>query len=72
MMVAQKRVALDANILLRAVFGVRVPNLLETYEDSVSFYAPDVCFEDAEKYIPHIAERRGIDVSGGLDVLKQL
>jgi hypothetical protein len=51
-MTQQKRLVLDANILLRAVFGVRVRNLLETYEDSVSFYAPDICVTDARKYIP--------------------
>jgi predicted nucleic acid-binding protein len=41
----EKRLVLDANILLRAVFGVRVRSLLETYEDSVSFYTPEVCFK---------------------------
>jgi hypothetical protein len=49
-MTDQKYLVLDANILLRAIFGVRVRNLLETYEDSVSFYAPDICFADARKY----------------------
>jgi hypothetical protein len=42
----RKRLVLDANILLRAVFGIRVFTLLETYEDSVSFYTPDICFGD--------------------------
>lgn len=43
----RKGLVLDANILLRAVFGQRVRELLETYEDEVGFYSPDVCFEDA-------------------------
>jgi len=30
--------------------GRRVCSLLETYEDSTGFYAPDVCFEDARQY----------------------
>ncbi len=60
-MTEQKRLVLDANILLRAVFGVRVRSLLETYEDSVLFFAPDVCFADARKYIPSVAAQRGID-----------
>ena len=42
----RKRLILDANILLRAVFGVRVLSLLEAYEDSVAFYTPEVCFSD--------------------------
>ncbi len=33
-----KRLVLDANILLRGVFGVRVRSLLETYEDVAAFF----------------------------------
>ena len=54
-MTDQKRLVLDANTLLRAVFGVRVRNLLKAYEDSVWFYAPDICFADARRYIPSIS-----------------
>lgn len=32
---SRKRLVLDANILLRAVLGVRVRGLLKAYEDSV-------------------------------------
>jgi PIN domain len=67
-----KRLVLDANILLRAVFGVRVRALLETYEDSVSFYTPDICFGDARKYIPVITATRQFDPASGLIVLNQL
>lgn len=68
----QKGLVLDANILLRAVFGVRVRSLLETYEDSVSFYAPDVCFNDARKYIPVVSATRQLDSAAGLLVLDRL
>lgn len=71
-MTDQKRLVLDANILLRAVFGVRVRGLLETYEDSVWFYAPDICFVDARKYIPSVAAKRQIDPAPGIAVLDQL
>ena len=71
-MSATKRLVLDANILLRAVFGIRVRALLEAYEDSVSFFSPDVCFEDARKYIPKLASRRNFDASDGLLVLEQM
>lgn len=71
-MTDQKRIVLDANILLRAVFGVRVRSLLETYEDSVSFYAPDICFADARRYIPSISEKRRIDPGLGILVLDHL
>ena len=71
-MTEQKRLVLDANILLRAVFGVRVRNLLEAYEGSVLFIAPDVCFTDAREYIPLIAAKRGIDAEPGIALLNQL
>lgn len=71
-MTDQKRLVLDANILVRAVFGVRVRYLLENYEDSVSFYAPDICFRDARKYIPSISEKRRINPGPGILVLDHL
>ena len=71
-MTEQKRLVLDANILLRAVFGVRARAILETYEDSVRFYTPDICFSDARKYIPVITATRQLDPAPGLLVLQQL
>ena len=46
--------------------------LLEKYEDSVTFYTPDVCFEEARSYIPDVAKRKGTDPSIGLAVLEEL
>lgn len=56
---------------LRAGFGKRVRQLLETYEDVAGFYSPDVCYQDARKYIPSLAERRGFDAAG-LSVLDEI
>jgi predicted nucleic acid-binding protein len=67
-----KRLVLDANILLRAVFGVRVRSLLQDYEESISFYSPDVCFDDARRYIPDLAKRRSFDPALGLSMLEQV
>lgn len=71
-MSASKGLVLDANILLRAVFGQRVREILETYEDEVRFYAPDICFRDAEKYVQVLSERRSLDVDLALSVLEQI
>ena len=71
-MKAEKRLVLDANILLRGVFGVRVRSLLEAYENVATFYSPDVCFEDARRYIPNLAARRGFDAGPALTVLDQI
>jgi PIN domain len=69
---ARKGLVLDANILIRAVFGQRVRQILEAYEDVAGFYSPDVCFQDARKYIPDLSERHGFDSAVGLSVLDQI
>jgi predicted nucleic acid-binding protein len=71
-MSTSKRLVLDANILLRAVFGVRVRKLLEAYEDTAAFYTPDMCFEEARKYIPVLAEKHRFDFVMGISVLEQI
>lgn len=71
-MIREKRIVLDANILLRAVFGARVRALLTAYEESVGFFSPDVCLRDARSYIPVIAESRRFDPAAGLLVLDGL
>src|SRR5271165_3877332 len=52
---------LDANILMRAVLGRRVRELLEVYEDVATFYSPDVCFEEARHYVSQVLEKRGLN-----------
>lgn len=53
-------IVLDANILIRAVLGRRVRHLIETYApQGVRFFAPDVAFDDARKYLPALLSKRG-------------
>lgn len=68
-MSTRKGLVLDANILIRAVMGRRVRSLLEAFEDTTEFYAPDVCFDDAGKYIPSLLADRGEDPEIGSSVL---
>jgi predicted nucleic acid-binding protein len=63
---SRKGLVLDANILLRAVFGTRVRRLLETYEDVARFCTPDVSFGEAQEYLPDLAKRRRRDSSVAL------
>jgi predicted nucleic acid-binding protein len=52
---------LDANILIRAVLGRRVRELLERYAvRGVRFLAPEAAFEEASKYLPMLLEKKGI------------
>jgi predicted nucleic acid-binding protein len=71
-MTAGRGLVLDANILIRAVLGRRVRSLLETYEESMAFYTPDICFRDAREYIPDILASRGADPQAGLILLQQI
>jgi hypothetical protein len=57
---------------LRAVFGQRVRQILEAYENVAGFCSPDVCFQDARKYIPDLSGRRGFDPAAGLSVLEEI
>ena len=63
-------IVLDANILIRAVMGRRVRELLEQYASpQLQFCAPDAAYLDAEKYLPPLLRKRGkpaADVSGAL------
>ncbi len=53
-------IVLDANILIRAVLGRRVRQLIETYApQGVRFLAPDVAFDDAQKYLPPLLKKWG-------------
>lgn len=67
-----KGLVLDANILIRAVFGRRVLHLLEKYEDRARFYTPDVCFQDAQRYMPLVSKQRGLNVDVRLALLQQI
>ena len=50
-------IVLDANILIRAVLGRRVRNLLDEYSArGVRFLSPEIAFQDAEKYLPSLLE----------------
>jgi len=69
-------IVLDANIPIRAVLGRRVRQLIDTYgSQGVRFFAPDVAFDDAEKYLPPLLKKRGLphaDISASLEYLRSL
>lgn len=68
-----KSLILDANILIRAVLGKKVNSLLVQYSNQVAFYTPEVCFQDAEKYLPIILGKHpSIDVELAMDILEEI
>jgi predicted nucleic acid-binding protein len=67
-----KAIVLDANILIRAVLGKRVRELIFDYAATVKFFAPDVAYSDARKYLPALLKKRGVDASAAMLVLDRL
>jgi predicted nucleic acid-binding protein len=67
-----KAIVLDANILIRAVLGKRVRELIVEHAATVKFFAPDVAYADARKYLPALLEKRGVDSTAAMKVLDSL
>jgi predicted nucleic acid-binding protein len=69
-------IVVDANILIRAVLGRRARQLMEKYSlKEIRFFAPDVAFDDAERYLPLLLKKRGkseADIAASLDYLRTL
>ena len=55
-----KRLVIDANILIRAVFGQRVRSLIAEASEHVAFYVAEANYEEACRYLAELAPRRGI------------
>lgn len=67
-----KAIVLDANILIRAVLGNRVRDLIFHNAGTVKFFAPSVAYADARKYLPGLLKKRGISIEPALAVLDAL
>jgi predicted nucleic acid-binding protein len=67
-----RAIVLDANILIRAVLGKRVRELIVDNADRVQFFSPDVAFADARKYLPALLEKRGVNSGSAMAVLDAL
>lgn len=69
---SDRAIVLDANILIRAVLGKRVRELIAANANSVQFFSPDIAYADARKYLPSLLEKRGIDSESAMAVLNAL
>ena len=67
-----KALVIDANILVRAVLGRRVREIIETYAEHASFFVPEVAYADAEEHLPALVIRRGGDPDKALRFLRSL
>jgi predicted nucleic acid-binding protein len=69
---SKKALVLDANILIRAVLGTKVRNLLMDHAESVKFFAPDSAYIEAKKYLPALLQKRGVASKPAMAVLDLL
>jgi len=67
-----RALVLDANILVRAVFGNRVRQIIETYTGSVSFFIPEAAYREAEEHVATLVLQRGGDPQKALKFLGAL
>lgn len=67
-----KPLVLDANILIRAVLGERVPSLLTQFRADAQFLAPQSAFDEAQKHLPRILGKRSLPLAVGLEALDSL
>ena len=67
-----KALVVDANILVRAVLGKRVRELIETYGGQASFFVPDVAYAEAEQHLPSLVIKHGGDPERTLALLGSL
>jgi len=67
-------IVLDANILIRAVLGQRVSQLLDQYsQQGIRFYAPETAYVEAEEYLPTLLRKKGksdTDLAAALQYLR--
>jgi predicted nucleic acid-binding protein len=69
---SDRAIVLDANILIRAVLGKRVRELIVDNTERVQFFSPDVAYADARKYLPAMLEKRGVNSASAMAVLNAL
>ena len=67
-----KALVIDANILVRAVLGRRVREIIDTYAEQASFFVPEVAYAEAEEHLPALVIKRGGDPDKALRLLQAL
>ncbi|NWF83150.1 MAG: PIN domain-containing protein [Bryobacteraceae bacterium] len=67
-----KALIVDANILIRAVFGNKARALLETYAEHASFFVPEPAYLEAEEHLAALMAKRGGDPGKALTLLRAM
>lgn len=69
---AAKRLVIDANILARAVLGVRARSLLERYSEQTAFFVPEHAIAEVQEHLATILLKRRLPVDRANEVFEQL
>jgi predicted nucleic acid-binding protein len=69
---SRKFLVLDANIIIRSVLGIKVSSLIIEMSNDIIFITPDVCINDAYKYLPELFKKRGMDLEEGTKILNSM
>jgi predicted nucleic acid-binding protein len=67
-----RALVVDANILVRAVLGRRVREVIETYAGEVSFFVPESAYAEAEEHLRELIIKHGGDPEKALALLRSL
>lgn len=71
-MTMSKLIVLDTNILIRAILGERVPNLLEKYHFHCNFITPALCYQELSNHLPQILQQRNLPLETFSDAIEKL
>jgi predicted nucleic acid-binding protein len=67
-----KIIVIDANILIRAVLGIRTFSLIAEHSDEVLFFSPRTCYDEVAFHLPNIARKRQISPAHEQEALRTL
>jgi len=67
-----KALVVDANILIRAVLGERVREVIAAHCEAVSFFVPEAAYAEAEEHLPRLVVKRGGNPEGAAALLRAL
>ena len=68
----RRTLVLDANILIRAVLGQRVRQILEAHADDVDFFVPESAYAEAEEHLAVLLVKRGGNPEKGVASLRSM
>lgn len=69
---ADRRLVLDANILVRAVLGMRVRGLIERYAGPVDLLIPEYAIAEVQEHLPTILAKRRLPLEPVVEILDRL